>query len=388
MFEWAIAKNALTFEGVSKSINIQKDIIEGWFEGHSIPTFKELKKLAEALLIPYGYLFLSQPPKEEKVITDFRTLGSQVNKEYSNNLKEVILSTIRKQEWLKNHVIESGFNPLNYVGKFSSEDNPDEIANDIIKTLSIEVNLRKQYKNYEEFITAIIRACEYNGIVILRRKYVKDDIQRSLEIEEFRGFVISDEYAPFIFINANDIKAAQLFTLFHELAHIWINEDGVSELSVKGDSKFPSKIEQLCNAVAARVLVPDQILIELWDDKFDLEKNIKKIRLKCRVSNLVALRRLFDLGKVDKDTYEKEFKIRFFKYKSKEDENRKKRKERKKPGGPGLNWFYCQNSALFTNHVVSATLEGKLLYRDAARLFDKKNSNIINSLAKNLGYNS
>ncbi len=382
--EWAIAKNSLTMDAVADHINVKPNTIEDWIRGNKLPTFKQIHSLAEALLIPYGYLFLSSPPKETLPIPDLRTVGSIGVTDYSTEFQEVLFSTIRKQEWLREYLVESGYDELGFVGRFTKNDKPEVIAKDIANTLAIDEAFRMEVKGFDRYFTKLVRRCEDKGVVILRRGYVRDYTKRKLDIDEFRGFVLCDKYAPFIFINSNDYKAAQTFTLIHELAHIWINEEGVSNASVKADKKYPNDVEILCNAVAAKFLVPDDDLLDLWDRNKNLDENLKKIRLKFQVSHLVVLRRAYDLEIINKQEYDDKY-IEWLNYYKTKEENKKKKNRERSGGGGGINVFLSQNSRLFTSHLVSATYEGKLLYRDAVDLCDKKNPSSINRAAEELG---
>ncbi|HMM61712.1 MAG TPA: ImmA/IrrE family metallo-endopeptidase, partial [Candidatus Rifleibacterium sp.] len=87
---------------------------------------------------------------------------------------------------------------------------------------------RGEAANWESFFNILVERSEQAGIIILRSGKVGNNTHRTLDVKEFRGFVIYDELAPFIFINGADAKAAQIFTLVHELAHVWLGASGVS----------------------------------------------------------------------------------------------------------------------------------------------------------------
>jgi Zn-dependent peptidase ImmA (M78 family) len=73
---------------------------------------------------------------------------------------------------------------------------------------------------------------------------------RKLDPEEFRGFVLSDRYAPLIFVNGADFKSAQMFTLAHELAHLWLGRDGVFDLQDLQPGN--SDVERFCTQLLPR----------------------------------------------------------------------------------------------------------------------------------------
>ena len=103
---------------------------------------------------------------------------------------------------------------------------------------------------------------EATGILIVINGVVGNNNYRKLDPDEFRGFVLSDEHAPLVFINGADFKAAQMFTIAHEVAHLWINREGVSNFEAMQPP--PVRVETWCNEVAAEFLVPATELSQIW----------------------------------------------------------------------------------------------------------------------------
>lgn len=102
-----------------------------------------------------------------------------------------------------------------------------------------------------------------------------------------------------IFINNNDAKSAQLFTLIHELSHLMIGESAISDLAYQAKSSE----EVLCNAVAAEYLVPESIFKEQWVRTEDWEENIPHLINIFKVSRWVVARRALSLGYIRDDEY-------------------------------------------------------------------------------------
>lgn len=120
-------------------------------------------------------------------------------------------------------------------------------------------------------------------------------------MSEFRGFALVDEYAPLIFINGADFTSAQMFTLIHELVHIWIGEGGVSNFEAM--QPLPIEIERYCNAVAAEVLVPRAELTKYWPLVRGVANPFAAIARRFKVSTIVAARRALDLDLITRDRF-------------------------------------------------------------------------------------
>jgi Zn-dependent peptidase ImmA (M78 family) len=183
---------------------------------------------------------------------------------------------------------------------------------------------------------------------------------------EFRGFSICDPLAPLIYINASDWKAAQIFTVAHELVHIWIGQSGISNEDMRSQDG-DNQVERFCNATAAQVLVPKADFVHRWMRTRSVDANVSALTRHFRVSSLVILRRAYTVGYFswsDYDTYYRE-NAEFF---------RRKELEQRESGGGG-NYYanlFARNSPTFTNSVVTAVVEGKTLYREAAHLLNVK----------------
>jgi transcriptional regulator with XRE-family HTH domain len=184
-----------------------------WTEGESLPTLRQLEKLAHRLWAPLGYFFLPAPPEEKLPIPDFRSIGDTPIQQPSPNLLETVFSMQRRQSWYKDFIIDEGAEQLPFVGSFKISDKPEKVALDMRKRLEITPGWARSIPTWRETLIELGLKVERAGILTVWNSMVGNNTHRVLDVEEFRGFVLSDVYAPLIFVNSADAKAAQMFTL-------------------------------------------------------------------------------------------------------------------------------------------------------------------------------
>lgn len=378
IIEWARERLNLPLRSIARKISTKEEVLKSWEDGESNPTFRQAQKLAKVLHIPFGYLFLSSPPDEKVGLPDLRTVSGARRGEFSPDFHEVINDAFRKQQWYREYLLEESADKLPFIGKFKGKRNYKEIAQDISNHIKLNNTFRNQVRNWEEFLFEFIQRAESQRILVLRSGIVKNDTHRKLSVEEFRGFAICDDIAPLIFLNGRDSKAAQIFTLAHELAHLWIGESGVSNPDLGKRSIVSNQdIESLCNNVAAELLVPEDEFNRSWKRKDLVEQNVARLIRQYRVSSLVILRRAFDLKTIGWDDYKHHYDLEMSRFRDRND-------SQKSSGGDPYATLGVRNSKRFTKTVLSATLSGQLLFRDASRLLGLKVDK-IEKAAKKLG---
>ncbi len=370
LITWARERADLSIPGLATSMRIPADKISRWETGESNPTLHQAQKLARKLSIPFGYLFLSEPPQLKPQIADLRTVGSEQKDRFSIEFEEVLNDCLRKQNWYRDQLLKEGFEPLDFVGKYSLEDRPEVVAKDIRDILHLDNSFRRSCSNWEEFLVRFIEKVEDTGMLVLRNGVVKNNNRKKLSVKEFRGFVLTDPIAPLIFINNNDAQAAKIFTLAHELAHLWIGVSGVTNSNPGRQSRLQAnRIERFCNKVAAELLVPKTAFLDQWDERLAMKDNLDRLTREFRVSPLVILIRAKTCGKIDHEVFYEEYAKIVTQWKG-----------RKGGGGNSMNTFPVRNSKLFTRTLLASTLEGGTLLREAARLLNV-NVSTLHSMA-------
>jgi Zn-dependent peptidase ImmA (M78 family) len=353
MLTWAIARAGYELHEFSTKV---PKVID-WIEGAKKPTLKQLESFSKKVHIPFGYLFLKEPPKEKMPIPFFRSNHDKTDM-VSVNVYDTIQLMLQRQDWLKEYLVDNGFEKLSYVGSFINSNNVDEIVNSIRTTLGLSENWASGFRTWEEALGHLIEAIEDKGIIAAFNGVVENNTHRPLDVEECRGFVLVDEYAPFMFINNADSKSAQMFTIVHELAHIWTGHSAGFDFRKLQPADDP--IERLCDQVAAEFLVPQITFDEIWDTN----PNIKYASRYFKVSEIVIARRALDLGKISKP----QFFAFYEEYRSREF----KKKESKSSGGDFYATARKRLSITFASHVEHAVKSGQLLYRDAYKLTSMK----------------
>src|ERR1022692_1617348 len=263
--------------------------LAAWESSTAQPTLKQLEAFAKATYTPVGYLFLSEPPVEKIPIPDFRALGNERIGHPSPDLLDTIYVCQQRQEWFRNYARSMGESPLVFVGSARVGDDVVPTAARIREELGFDLNARRQMPTWTDALRHFIEQADGLGILVMCNGVVHNNNYRHLDPQEFRGFAMADGLAPLVFINGADTKAAQMFTLAHELAHIWLGESALS--NVRPDSSPAHNIETWCNRVAAELLVPlPEVQRELGSN--DPLQSVSALARTFKVSTLVILRRI------------------------------------------------------------------------------------------------
>lgn len=365
VLRWAIERSKLAPEDVAGRVGVKSDRLDAWGSGEAKPTFKQAQNLANILRVPFGYLFLNKPPAEQFALPDLRTVGSAELRRPSIDFNDLVNNIIRKYEWYRDYRQQEAAEPLRFVGAFTVRDRPSAVARDIADVLKIDEAMRAEARSWEDFLRMFIRQAEAAGIMVMRSGIVGNNTHRALSVDEFRGFAIADKVAPLVFINGRDARAAQIFTLAHEVAHLWVGATGISNVDLAPSQRQEAQTERFCNAVAAEVLVPEESLRQHWNYAVDIDANIGHLVRRYRVSSLVVLRRAAELLNVNPEEINAIYRRDLARF-----------RQRDSGGDEGGGDFYVtlrsRNGALFTSAVINATFEGHTLYRDAARLLGIK----------------
>lgn len=346
-----------------------------WVQGQAQPTLKQLEEFAKATHAPVGFFFLPEPPEERLPLSDFRTLEGKEIASPSADLLDTIYICEQRQEWYRDFARSMGEPTLPFVGSLTTETPPVEAARIIVQQLRFELKARKDCKNWGEALRALVTHCEDLGILVMIDGVVANNTHRVLDPQEFRGFCLVDEYAPLVFINGADSKSAQMFTLMHELAHLWLGEGGVSNSAL--NSTGQKQIEVWCNAVAAEILVPLLDLKREFNPLLEVEEELARLRKAFKVSSLVILRRLLDLGALSRA----QFSVLY----GQELARLSQVKSEKSSGGNFYHTEAVRVSRRFATALLISTYEGNTLFRDASRLLGIKKSATVDEFASRLG---
>lgn len=365
LIEWAIIRAGHEVQDYLQA----NPKVNDWLTGDKKPTVKQLEDFSRKVHVPFGYLFLKEPPDEKLSFPFFRT-GRGATTEVSLNVYDAIQLVQKRKDWLSEFLREEGYEPLEFVGKFNINTSPRIIVNDIRKTLKLNANWAGNHDTWKRALDFLAIQIEEIGVVINFSGIVGNNTRRNIDVNECRGFVLVDDYAPFMFINSADAKAAQMFTIIHELAHIWLGQSAGFDIQNLIPSDDP--VEILCDKVAAEFLVPQDYFLRMWRE----EKDFQKLNRIFKVSPIVVARRALDLELISKD----DFFTFYNKYLNKINNLNLNR-------GGGGNFYATAKkriSLMFAGYINNAVKEQKLMYRDAYKLTGLKGDTYANFIKEHL----
>ena len=372
ILEWARITARISAEEAASKVSVPTERLEEWELGVSQPTIRQAEKLARAYKRPFALFFLSEIPRDFQPLQDFRRRGSEP---LGTASIFIIREIQQKQDWISDEFKANGEPKLEFVGKFSLGDAPSTIAEDILSMLQINPRSYSGTSPLREWI----EKAEAKGIFVSRTSFIHSRMK--LDSDEFQGFAIADPYAPFVFINSDDWDAPCLFTLVHELAHLWIAESGISNVGEQeiGITAEFHPVELFCNEVAANALMPTELMESFAPSVFKSANEIFRTVRAFGVSTFAFLVRSYKLALIDLDTYrylksqaDKEFAA----YKQREEERIVFQKTAENRGGPSYYLLQVnKNGRLFTQIVLDAYKGGFIEPTQASSLLNVKINN-------------
>jgi Zn-dependent peptidase ImmA (M78 family) len=329
--------------------------LEDWERGEKQPTLKQLETFAKATHTPIGYFFLPEPPVERLPIQDFRTVRDGTSQP-SADLLDTIYAMQRRQDWLREERREGEGEPLEFVGGANLSDEPEAAGREMRRLIGLDDGWASEVRTWTEAVGELRRRIEALGVVAVINGVVGNNTSRKLDVQEFRGFALTDSYAPLIFVNGADAKSAQMFTLAHELAHVWLGREGEGISGFEGLFPGNQRVEKFCDRAAAEFLVPAAELRRVWPAIKQERDVFERLARQFKVSPVVAGRRALDLRLVGRDA--------FFNFYN-EYTQRERDKAKTTSGG---DFYKTQNTRLgatFALSVMRAALEGRLSFKEA-----------------------
>ena len=370
---WARERAGFSVDALAEKLQVKRERVQEWEHSGEI-SVAQASRLSHATHTPEGFLYLSEPPEDRLPITDFRTVGDKPLLRPSPDLLETVYQMQRRQEWLRGELLADETPPLAFVGAFPVDTGPEAVATAMRETLGLEREWAGGEPGWDAALRFLRDRTEAAGVLVVINGVVGNNTSRKLNPEEFRGFALVDEYAPLIFINNADYKAAQMFTLAHELAHIFVGADGVSNFEDLQPTAHET--ERFCNGVAAEFLVPGDILHDYWNSLSGNGRRHQAVARRFKVSVIVAARRALDLNLIDRPS----FSTFYNQYLSEERRN-------KEAGNDGGNFWNTQSGRIgrrFGAAVVRAVKEERLSYREAYALTGLQGST-FDKLADRMG---
>ena len=369
MLRWARERSGLDPGALTRRFPKLGD----WEERRARPTLKQVEGFAKATYTPVGYLFLDQPPVERVPIPDFRTRGGLRRGRPSPDLLDTLYICQQRQEWYRDFARSMGDEALAFVGSARVTRSVESTAATIRDALGFDLEARRRAPTWTDALRLFIDQADKLGILVMCSGVVLNNNRRHLDPDEFGGFAMADSLAPLVFINGADTKAAQMFTLAHELAHVWLGESALSDAQA---ASIPQQMtERWCNVVAAELLVPLAALRVEYRKHDEVVAETTRLARHFKVSTLVILRRMHDAGGLTRDEFWAAYET-------------ERARLRALAPGTGGNFYLTQAARVskrFARALVVSTLEGQTLHTDAFRMLGFSKLQTFHELGRSLG---
>lgn len=350
------------------------------------PTINQLKELSGRLHVPFGYFLLRTPIDDTPPIFAFRTVKGKGVEHPSRELIDTVAQMSQIQEWARDDAERNRLEKLSFIGSAKVESPVETVVSDIRKTLGLKSNwfeddtiqgtrVSKKQRNQAAF-TFLRERCAGSGIFVFTTGIAGQSTRRKLDPDEFRAFALIDDYAPLIFINHNDSSAARLFSLAHELVHLWLGKSELYNAPYLMNSST-TKMEAYCNKVASEILIPDEIFLQQWaSDKADGLQELEKLAEYFCASPLAIARRALDHGFIGQQDYDRV---------AAEQQERWGQVSRERASAGGGDFYrtnLSRTDSRFLERLASSVAEGRTTYSQASHLMGMKWTTLAELITK------
>lgn len=353
---WAMERASVQEEDLASGIRVKPEKVLAWLEGREKPTYRQAKQLADRLHIAFSQLLAPPPQRVELPLKDFRRGGIR-KEEPSPELVEAIYDALRKRDWWRQFRRNE---PLLFLRSQSWKGSaPEDVAAEILEIIPIR-RLQEETSFWGEFIRKFVEKIEEAGVLVLRQSYVGSNTHRVYNPAEFSGFAIADPVAPVIFLNARDPIVRQIFTLAHELVHIWLGQS-VLDSALESSDLPQEEVERFCDRAAAGLLMPQEVFRSTWNGK--PYEAAQKAARRFKVSVWAALRRALELALISPKEYATCLE------RVQEDADAR---DDDQTGNRGNFWITLEvrNSKRFTRAVAELALQGEISAKEVAYLLN------------------
>ena len=356
VLRWARERAKLQPEELARKMGVKRHERVLEWERDGVISVAQVDKLAKCTYTPLGFLYSKEPPDERLPIADFRT--REGTPPPSPDLLDTVYLMQRRQAWMRDELIKDGVEPLGFVGAYGLDSQPRHVASAMREALQLTDGWADTQSTWREALRLIQDRLDATGVLVCFNGVVGNNSRRKLAPNEFQGFALADEYAPLVFVNSTDFKAAQMFTLAHELAHLFIAQSGVSTFEAL--QPVSNETEEFCDKAAAEFLVPEEELRVFWPHAERANSPYQAIAHRFKVSSVIAARRALDLNLINTDMF---FNI------YKQSANEWLVNQQSETGGGNFwNTQKWRVGPRFAAAIARAVKEGRLLYREAYNL--------------------
>lgn len=362
VLKWARTSLGLSQEEVSAKLgaSFRVEVLRSWENDEGSPTYPQLEKLAHDIYKrPVAVFFFPDIPEEETPTTEFRTLPTAVSEELPPNIVKLYRKAKLFQIFLEE--LHEGEKPVQASLLDTIEVNERSqiatITTAIRRALGVSIAQQSEWRSAEKAFKEWRDALEECGTFVFKDGFRDDN---------YSGFSLYHQRYPIIFVNNSMPDSRQVFTLFHELAHLLSRSGGVDFRNrgiVRSFHGYYRDVEVFCNRFASEFLVPDEAF-----DSFDArtsEQHCEALAEYFSVSREVILRKYLDRGLVDADYYEH--------MATKWAEQAKTKRE------PGGNYYYNQRIYLghrYISLVYRMYYQGKITVDNVAEYLNVKARNL------------